>query len=167
MITQDKLQYLLNYNPDTGVFVWLNPPHPRIKKGQEAGTITESGYRRIMIEGKPYFAHRLAWLYMFGSFPKQIDHINANRSDNIITNLRESNCTQNARNGRRYNNNTSGANGVKITDIGTYEARIRVNGHLKHLGTFYNIFDAVCARKSAEKLYGFEVNHGNKREVEV
>jgi len=95
MITQEKLKKLLYYNKDTGFFVWkkdifnLNK-YKVANQGDIAGCISSGGYIQISIGGKCYSAHRLAWLYEFGHFPKlQIDHINRVRDDNRIDNLRD------------------------------------------------------------------------------
>jgi len=96
MITQDKLKEILDYNQHTGLFTWK-----KIKKysnrsvGDIAGSLS-LGYVVIGIDKKIYKAHRLAWLYVYGEFPKeQLDHINGNKEDNRICNLREANQSQN------------------------------------------------------------------------
>lgn len=111
MITQEYLKECVHYDPDTGVFTWLNRPrnHFRTEKGcsmfndrcsgKRADRVKkESGYMRINIDGKPYYAHRLAMLYITGSAPECIDHINGNRSDNWISNLRKATIHENQRN---------------------------------------------------------------------
>ena len=87
MITQEELKELLDYNPETGLFTWN--VYNNIKNKTTAGTFND-GYIQIKIKQKIYQAHRLAWLYVYGEWPKgQIDHINGIRDDNRIENLRD------------------------------------------------------------------------------
>lgn len=157
MITQEQLKELLHYDPDTGKFARikvLSDNNPRAKVGEEAGSIDMYGYRQIGLLGSNYRAHRLAWLYTYGVWPKnQIDHINRVRYDNRIINLRDVTNNQNIRN---ISNNTSGHVGVSWSKgkhkWGSY---ITVNRKRLHLGYFEDIEDAVCARKEAEIKYNF------------
>lgn len=113
MITQEQLKLILNYDPETGEFNWLVKPRNRASIGGVAGHLRKNGYREISIKGKKYYAHRLAWLYMTGSWPKEhIDHINGNPSDNRFCNLREATRSQNMHNQGVCSNNTSGYKGV-------------------------------------------------------
>ena len=86
-LTQKKVKQYLNYDPLTGEFTWI--VHRRcLKAGSVAGCLYR-GYTSIRISGKQYYAHRLAWLYVYGYFPEhQIDHIDRNPSNNRINNLR-------------------------------------------------------------------------------
>lgn len=82
-MNQIELKKLLNYDPNNGVFTWLTCQQPEKIIGDEAGRIDVTGYRLINLNKIPYMSHRLAFMYMTGSFPKEItDHINHNRSDN-------------------------------------------------------------------------------------
>ena len=88
-LTQDYLKSILHYDPDTGVFTWLKKLSNNTKVMGVAGTIAQDGYVKIRINSQGYPAHRLAWFYFYGTFPQeQLDHINLNRSDNAIKNLR-------------------------------------------------------------------------------
>lgn len=166
MLTQDKLKELLTYDPDTGIFKWIKKSANRIRVGEEAGILYpykngKTHYRNICISYKGYRAHRLAWLYMTGSFPEyEIDHINHNASDNRWCNLREVTKAENQRNRSLYMTNTSGFPGVYWSKLRSkWMASIRYQGKSIYLGYFKNILDAVHARKEAEKLYGFHPNH--------
>ena len=160
-ITQDQLKELLHYNPVSGDFVWSK--HRRgVKFGTVAGYINYSGYWLIRINDKNYRAHRLAFLYMNGSFPAQeVDHINGIRTDNSFLNLREIDRVGNMQNTKIYSTNTSNIMGVAFfKDRGRWRADININKKLTIIGQYRDFFEAVCARKSAENKYNFHPNHG-------
>ena len=139
MITQTELKQQLHYNPDTGIFTRLVAKCRRFKAGDIAGCLSPNGYILIGINGKLYRAHRLAWLYVYGKFPKdQIDHINGIKSDNRIANLRESTHAENMQNEiKPRSNNTSGYLGVSWDkNRGNFVTSISINGKNKHLGYF-------------------------------
>ena len=98
MITQSILASHLTYSPSSGLFTW-NQQRGRVKKGEIAGTVNSNGYTQIRINGRIYLAHRLAWLYVHGEFPKpMIDNVNRNRQDNKIQMLSLATKRQNAQN---------------------------------------------------------------------
>ena len=95
-MTAGRLRALLHYDPAAGVFRWRERPF-LWRAGDVAGSITTHGYRGIWLEGRNYRAHRLAWLYMAGDWPKNlIDHINGVRDDNRFCNLRPATHAENA-----------------------------------------------------------------------
>jgi hypothetical protein len=161
-ITQEKLKELFKYNPDTGVL--LNKVHrsSNAKVGQRSGTLNLNGYRQIFLYNRCHKEHRLIWLYVTGSWPEQmIDHINGDKSDNRLCNLRDVSRHQNSRNAKRGSANKSGVVGVSFHALHKkWQANIKVNGKLLHLGSECGFFEAVCLRKSAERRYGFHKNHG-------
>ena len=160
-ITQERLKELLEYNKNTGIFYWRINKQSR-KAGTVAGHINKYGYVRIMLDKRQYQAHRLAWLYCYGSFPvEQIDHINHNKSDNRICNLREASEVDNHKNRPKQLNNTSGCTGVSwYKPTSKWGAYIQVNGKSITLGYFSSFTEAVKARKEAEIKYGFSKRHG-------
>ena len=115
----------------------------------------------IKIDSIAYFEHRLAFLYIHGRLPfPETDHINGDRGDNRIDNLREVTSTENNQNMSTRSDNTSGCTGFTFrTERGKWKASIKVNKKLIILGDFLDWFDAVCARKSAELRFGFHPNH--------
>jgi hypothetical protein len=138
-LTQEILKHWLLYEPDTGVFRWLHDSHNKlVKKNDVAGSKNNQGYINITLRGKAYKAHRLAWLYMTGSFPiSMIDHKNRNKSDNSWGNLREADRNQNQWNAEVRTDNKSGVKGVHFcTTWNRWIASIRANGVRKHLGRF-------------------------------
>ena len=161
MITQTELKERLEYNPDTGVFTRLVLTG-RFSKGTFAGTKSH-GYIDIGFLGKRYGAHRLAWLYVHGHFPEQIDHINGIRDDNRLSNLREVNNYINSRNIGMRKNNKSGFMGVSWANRDSkWVSQIMINYKTIILGTFDDKEDAIEARKAANIKYGFHVNHGER-----
>lgn len=161
-ITQEYLKERLDYNPETGKFVWITNLHKR-RIGTEAGHIQHDGYVKIFLEGKPRSAHRLAWLYVYGELPEgEIDHINRVRHDNRISNLRDVDRLTNHRNKKLDIRNSSGVSGVHWNKgLGKWMVRIGVNGTRKHLGYFENFEKAVKIRKQAEAELNYHENHGS------
>jgi len=131
-----------------------------------AGSITEKGYCKLSfnINGKfkGFAVHRLAWLITYGKWPDgDLDHINHIKTDNRIANLREVSNLENSKNKPRRKDNKSGTTGVGWSNQSNrWMSSIRIDGHLKHLGTFIDYHEAVNTRKNAEVLYGFHENHG-------
>jgi hypothetical protein len=164
MLTQERLKELLDYDEKTGVFTWKADGRRHVA-GSIAGHEKPNGYLHLWIESKKYHAHRLAWLYVHGNMPKhQIDHINHNRADNRIVNLRDVSPLENQRNASLRNDNSSGVCGVCFDKTrNKWISRIKLEGKRKNLGRFHDFFAAVCARKSAEVKYGFHENHGAMR----
>ena len=160
-MTQEELKEILEYRPDTGEFFWKVKTSLRVEVGKRAG-YQRGGYVFIRIKRKLYYAHRLAFLYMTGSWPTHfVDHDNRIRSDNRWSNLKEVSALQNARNASLSKNNTSGTNGVHWDKAKeAWAAVITVERKTKFLGYFDNIPAAASARKIAEQLHGFHPTHG-------
>jgi len=138
-LTADYLRKILHYAPDTGLFTWRVSPRRNISCGQLAGSFNSDGYLQISIHNRSYKAHRLAWLYTFDRWPIcEIDHINGDKSDNRIENLRDVSRNENQHNTRRARaHNASGFLGVGLhKQTGKWRARIRVNKNLTHIGLF-------------------------------
>ena len=179
MSVQDLTDYdyahkRLSYDPETGVFTWKEAGveffacEVSMRKwcsrfaGKKAGTVSVHGYVKINFRGKIVAAHRLAWLMYYGSWPdNMIDHINWDKADNTIKNLRVVTSSENGRNRGKQSNNTSGVLGV------TWHKRRRKwysqikgpNGY-EYIGMFDDIEDAKSARQAAQKRLGYHENHG-------
>ena len=158
MLTQEKLKELLNYDPDTGVFTWAKTRNG-VSLGKKAGGVSGKGYIAIYINGRNYLAHRLAWLYCFGVFPDQIDHINQDKTDNRICNLQTCDTITNNRNRSINRRSKTQIHGVRYKS-NRWEVSIGIDARHKYLGRFTDFFDACCCRKSAEHKCGYIVNHG-------
>jgi hypothetical protein len=160
LLTQERLKEVLNYDAESGVFTWATG-RPKAAKGSVAGGFSDRGYLTICIDGVKHRSHRLAWLYVHGFYPDQIDHENHVRHDNRLINLRASNSYENSRNKSKPSDNKSGVVGISLSNrIGRDETRWEVKICGKFLGYFDNFFEAVCKRKSAELQFGFHPNHG-------
>ena len=158
MITQRRLKKLLHYDPESGEFIWRVDRRGNVHAGSVAGYLHPYGYIHIGVNGKYYKAHRLAWLYIHGKWPKEeIDHINHIRDDNRIVNLREASHEINGRNRKLSNKNKSGVTGVSWYKL-IQKYRTTIQG--KHIGYYDTFEEAVKVRKAAEKKHGFHKNHG-------
>lgn len=152
MITQKELKKLLHYDPSTGLFTWIKKTSNRIKVGDIAGSLSDTGYIDIRLNGKLIKAHRLAWLYINGAWPvRVIDHINHKRTDNRICNLRDVPISVNASNVSDKSSSASGYTGVTwCKSSKKWRAKIQVNGRHYHIGRFEKLIDAVLAYSSAK-----------------
>jgi len=163
MLAHDLLKELLTYNPETGVFTWKVYRADNAKAGDVAGSYDGGyGYIRISVNNSLYMAHRLAWLYMTGTWPaEEVDHINHIGDDNRWINLRAATHSDNQRNTSMNKNNVSGTKGVHFNKTTKrWHATIRAKGKRIFLGGFAEISDAVKARKAGEVEYGYHENHG-------
>jgi hypothetical protein len=160
-LTQARLKELLHYDSETGVFKW-RVTRGRILAGTEAGTLRDDGHVQICVDYALYGAHQLAWLYVHGYIPAQIDHRDTDGANNRIGNLREATTAQNNWNVGLKASNTSGVKGVHwCASMGKWAAAIRCNGKKRHLGLFDNLEDAKAAyTTAADQLHGEFANHG-------
>lgn len=159
-MTQEQLKQQVTYDSATGLFIRL-----MFKPGKGFEHINDQGYIIAFLEGKKYRAHHLAWLYEYGTLPVgQIDHINGNRTDNRICNLREVTNQGNLQNSKLYSTNKTGHVGVG-RHKNKYRAFITVNYKSYHLGMFNTIEEAAAARALASKQHNFHINHGRTDEI--
>lgn len=170
MLTAERARHLLSYDPETGWLTWKVQTSRRIQVGRRAGTREirkPAGFpiRRICIDGGTYYEHRVIWLIVTGSWPRnQIDHINHDATDNRIKNLREVTHLENAQNQSMKSNNSTGVTGVYWANRDkAFVAEIVVNKKKINLGNFRSLESAAKARAEAESTYGFHENHGNPR----
>jgi len=153
----NRLRELFSYDPDTGVFRYIKSPYRGHLVGSVAGTKTLSGYSKIVIGGREYRAHRIAWLWMTGAWPKgEIDNINLDKSDNRWCNLRLATGSQNTANTRAKPFNKSGVKGVCWHKLARkWRATITVNRKQHHLGFFCTLESAAAAyAAAAEQHFG-------------
>lgn len=153
-MTTNELRNFLVYDPATGHFTWKQRVAKCIQIGSVAGNTNKTGYVTIGLCKKIYKAHRLAWLYTYGSWPDGlIDHINGVKSDNRLSNLRVVNETGNSENVRKPNKrNKSGFMGV-IWYQNKWRANITVNKKTKWLGDYATPEEAHAAYLGAKRLH--------------
>lgn len=157
-LTQKRLREVLQYEPETGIWIRREKTAPVVRVGEMAGSVNiVDGYRRISVNGKLYKASRLAFLYMLGYFPEhEVDHRNRIRHDDRWCNLRHTSRQCNGKNCSISIRNTSGVTGVHwANNLNKWRARIKTNGGAKSLGCFEKLVDAVRARWNAEKKYNW------------
>lgn len=173
-MTAEYARAAFDYDGETGIIRWKNRPREHFKNthgwriangrfaGTVAGSIDRKGYIRIAIDGCVVRAHRLIWLWVYGQEPLgEVDHINGDRSDNRLENLRVVTSWENARNKRTPRTNTSGRIGVSWRgDLGKWSATIGADHKSFALGIFDTKEEAVAARSAAEIVLGFHPNHG-------
>lgn len=156
-LTVERLRHVLDYNGETGTFTWKNPASRGRKPGQVAGGKPHpNGYLYIRVDSENYRAHRLAWFYVHGEWPKQeIDHINQDKLDNRIANLRDVSHQENRQNLRKPNRtNRVGALGVNRRTKNCYRARLVVDGELKTIGHYSTAEAAADAYNDAKNNSG-------------
>lgn len=149
-ISVERLKQVLSFDPETGIFTWIYGQ----RAGCKAGYKLSQGHIAITVDGVPFYAHRLAWLYVNGKWPDEmIDHINGDRADNRFWNLRSCNRAINAQNQRKASkNNKCGFLGVhKFRD--KFEAQIRdpIAKKIRSLGRFDTAQEAGAAYIRAKR----------------
>ena len=160
MITQEELRKLYEYDPKTGEFKHRQKRRGVSNVSKPVG-VEDNGYIRFRVNGVLERAHRMAWLYNNGVLEPDmvVDHINHNKLDNRLSNLRLVSKSENSKNLSKPKNNTSGVAGV-YKDRGRWRSKITVNGKNKYLGTYSNKEGAVKSRMEALERYKFYKNHG-------
>lgn len=154
--TRERVLELLEYNHDSGVFVWRKSLRGRVKAGDVAGFRRADGYIRITIDGQPVWAHRLAWFVSTGAWPNgEIDHINGNPSDNRIANLRDVNSRTNSQNATRARTRKNGGTLIGAHWCKTWKRWKSSIGHnytQMHIGWFDTEEQAHAAYIAAKRV---------------
>lgn len=153
-LSVERLREALDYDPETGVFTRKRTSNinPRAQEGMKAGARCSNGYLCVRVDTTRYLSHRLAWFYVYGHWPKELDHVNGVKDDNRIANLRKATRSQNMANGPRQRNNTSGAKGVCFDRTNAkWMAYVYMNGKMRNLGRFDSLEAAKAARLSAHR----------------
>lgn len=167
-LTQEEALRLLEYEPESGV-LRFRVGRSNVRAGAVAGSVNAHGYRQLKVANKDYLAHRVIWLMVHGRWPAdQIDHIDGDRLNNRLDNLREATHAENGRNLRMRATNTSGVTGVYWSKRSKrWVAQIRDGGRQRYIGQFCDMDAAIAARRAAEKvLFGEFSPIDSLREVE-
>lgn len=162
MITKESLSEFIEVDVHTGLVRWLKPTSNKSHNQSfewQKGARTEEGYRVIVFKRHKLLVHRIVFLFATGKWPTEVDHINGNRQDNRLCNLRDVTRSINAKNQKRRSTATLVSQGVD-KHKGKYRARIRANGYEKHIGYFDTECEASLAYEAAKIKYGYHENHG-------
>jgi hypothetical protein len=175
----DLIRRLYSYDPETGRFTFIERDrgmfssenrmndYNRRRLGKYGDTYLNNGYRRLFIATKKhrseiFSAHRIAFLLCHGFCPEIIDHINGDRTDNRIENLRPSSVSENSKNRRMNKNNRYGHTGIRRTRNGKrWVVQLNIAKKQTHLGTFDTLEDAIKCYESAKANDGYDSSHGH------
>lgn len=163
-ITQEYLRSLFHYDPETGVLTWKERPREHFvsnrgwntwnvkNAGRRAGADCGPNYWRVSVDKRRYLLHRVIWMLVHGSWPVVIDHLNGDRGDNRISNLRNTTKAENNKNRAMDTRNTSGVAGVSWNKrLSKWQSKLS----RRHLGFFEAKEAAIRARKAAESVHGY------------
>jgi len=176
-VTPEILRQLIRFDEATGEYFWKERDASLFKNERRISCFrsrfvgkklftkpTRHGYGAAIVLGYSFLAHQIVWAFHHGEWPKMIDHINGDRFDNRLENLRECTPSENQKNKAMLARNTSGRIGVTWNrQRRKWYSSIRVENKYIFLGSFHSLDDASDARARAEKLYGFHPNHGGRR----
>ena len=153
MITQKFLKERYIYKD--GELVYRQKVRGTVK-GQVAGTSFKDTYRKVSIDNKLYFVHRLVYLYHTGELPEYVDHINGDRTDNRISNLRSATHSENIKNSKLREDSKSGYKNVSYhKKRNHWVVSLKVNGYQKYIGAFKELeLAGLVANQAREKYYG-------------
>lgn len=175
-LTPDEIHYLIDVDFEKGILLWKHRSADMFASNRSAtvwnirfagkpalDSSHPDGYKQGSIFGKLYLKHRVLLAMKLGYWPEYVDHINGNRADNRLCNLRSVTKSENGRNSAKPITNTSGHIGVSWNKRDRkWTAYITLDQKRKALGNFTLLQDAIDCRKQNEILYGFHKNHGRK-----
>ncbi len=170
-LAASSIRQIIDYEPETGSMWWKVRDRSLFAResdwrtfnkrfaGKRVGNINDKGYYATQLFGRHIGCHRAAWAHYYGEWPDQIDHVNGDRTDNRIANLRNVSHRENSKNRKVREDNRTGQTGVYEVK-GRWVALINTDKGRFFIGRFKEYADAVFARKIAEKCFGYHENHG-------
>lgn len=154
IVTQTYLRSLFDYVESTGQLTWKLRRGSRAAAGNIAGTLKPNGYIAIHLNGQNFYAHRLIWMWAYGVWPDTVDHINHDKQDNRLSNLRSITISENGHNQKLGNRNRSGFIGVSWNAArNNWFSHICVAKQRRYLGSFPTAQDASAAYQAAKLIY--------------
>lgn len=158
MISLDRLRELFTYDPDTGVLTRRITRAANAKAGDVVGSVDGKGYLHVNIDDKFIRVHRICFFMHYGWLPQLLDHVNRDKQDNRIVNLRPATEKQNHGNISMNRRNKSGFRGVsQNSSSGKWHAQLKINGKQTYLGRFDTPEEAYeCYRRAAIAHFGEE-----------
>ena len=158
----ERIKELFEYNQETGIVI-RKTKRAQFSAGSIVGTDHISGYLAARVDGNIYLLHRLIWCIAYGKWPDYyIDHIDGNKQNNILVNLREANHSENTQNAKTRKDNTTGIKGIHIKENGNYVARVQYNNKRIYLGEFESLEKASsCVEKNRLLLHEDFTNNGS------
>lgn len=149
---ETRVRALFDYHTE-GYLIWREPPQGR-KLGQRAGCVLRNQYVQVMVDHRRYLVHRLIWLWHHGVLPRQLDHIDRNRANNRIENLRPATLKENAGNRGKSEGKSSRWKGVHwCNTIRRWVASLQAKTGKQHLGAYDDEADAAMAYNEAALVY--------------
>jgi len=176
--TQEMLNSLLHYEPETGALLWKTRPVTMFVdkahsaehtcnrwnskfSGKPAFTcVGTDGYLKGAINNQTTRAHRVIWKMVTGNDAETVDHIDGNRTNNVWGNLRDVPTKVNTKNSARPKSHTNPAVGVRRNNGGGWQAYLNADGKFISFGTYATVEEAIAARKAGQIGFGFHPNHG-------
>lgn len=163
----EKIREILNYDPKTGIFTWLDDRRKSVSIGSVAGHKDKQGYIQISIKSRPHRAHRLAFLFMTGEIPEYVDHINRVKDDNRWENLRSCTFSQNMCNRGIKRNNKTGVLGVTwCKSRSTWSVRVNYN-KVRFERTFKDFELAELVASEARSKFHGDFKADNERSEKI
>lgn len=163
VLTPERIREVLHYDADTGELIWRVTKSAKAPRGSVAGSAGSKGHIYVQIDHMMYAAHQIVFLLHHGYLPVEIDHIDKDKTNNRIENLRARTSSQNKGNIGLLRNNRSGYKGVSLNSrSGKWHAQIKIHGKQTYLGRFDTPEGAALRYNEAARDHFGEFAHLNE-----